>query len=101
MFARALDPSTKIPDELAAIPGTRIGVYGTIQDAVGLELIAQLARRRPQWSFVLLGQQLVDTSAVSGLKNVHLLGRKPHADLPAYCKGFDVGLIPYRGIERM
>jgi glycosyltransferase involved in cell wall biosynthesis len=101
MFARALDPQTKIPDELAAIPGPRIGFYGTIQDWVDLELIAALARKRPEWSFVLLGQQLVDTSAVSGLPNVHLLGRKPHADLPAYCKGFDVGLIPYRVIERM
>jgi glycosyltransferase involved in cell wall biosynthesis len=27
---------------------------------------------------------------------VHLLGQKTHDQLPAYCKGFDVGLIPYR-----
>ena len=25
----------------------------------------------------------------------------PHAQLPAYCKGFDVGIIPYRIDERM
>jgi glycosyltransferase involved in cell wall biosynthesis len=26
---------------------------------------------------------------------VHLLGRKPYEDLPGYCKGFDVGLLPF------
>ena len=100
-FARALDPALAIPADLAAIPGPRIGFYGTIQDWVDLPLIAELARRRPAWQLVLLGQQLCDTAAVAGLANVHLLGRRPHEALPAYCKGFDVGLIPYRAIERM
>src|SRR5690606_37270561 len=27
-------------------------------------------------------------------------GRRPHAELPAYCKGFDVGIIPYLIDER-
>ena len=35
------------------------------------------------------------------LPNVHLLGQKKHDELPAYCKGFDVGMIPYRIDERM
>ena len=38
---------------------------------------------------------------IEGLPNVHLLGQKKHDELPAYCKGFDVGLIPYRIDERM
>ena len=41
------------------------------------------------------------SSAIAGLPNVHLLGQKPHDELPAYCKGFDVGMIPYRIDERM
>jgi glycosyltransferase involved in cell wall biosynthesis len=101
VFARALDDATAIPADLAALPGPRVGFYGTIQDWVDLELIAHMARRHPEWSIVLLGQILVDTAAVAGLPNVHLLGRKPHHELPAYCKGFDVGLIPYRIDERM
>lgn len=101
VFARALDPATEVPADLAALPRPVVGFYGTIQDWVDLDLIAELARRRPGWSFALLGQILVDTSAVAGLPNVHLLGRRPHEELPAYCRGFDVGLIPYRMIERM
>lgn len=101
LFARALDDATAIPGDLAAIPGPRIGFYGTLRDWVDFDLIAHLARSRPQWSLVLIGQQFADTSALAGLPNVHLLGQRPHRDLPAYCKGLDVGLIPYRIDTRM
>jgi hypothetical protein len=30
-----------------------------------------------------------------------VLGRRPHDQLPAYCKGFDVGIIPYVLNERL
>jgi glycosyltransferase involved in cell wall biosynthesis len=100
-FARALAPATRVPDDLAALPRPRLGFYGTLRDWVDLELVAHIARTRPAWSIALVGQQLCDVSAVRGLPNVHLLGQKPHAELPAYCKGFDVGLIPYRIDQRM
>src|SRR5262249_3981109 len=48
----------------------------------------------------LIGQQFADLSALRGLPNVHLLGQKRHEELPGYCKGFDVGMIPYRIDER-
>ena len=101
LFARALEPATTIPEDLAAIPGPRIGFYGTLREWVDFELIAHVARARPDWQIVLIGQELCDTSAVHTLPNVHLLGQKQHAELPAYCKGFDVGIIPYRIDERM
>ena len=60
-----------------------------------------MARARPAWSIALIGQVLGDVSAIKDLPNVHLLGQKRHDALPAYCKGFDVGMIPYRIDERM
>lgn len=101
MFARALEPATEVPADLAALPRPRIGFYGTLRDWVDFDLIAAVAKARPKWSIVLIGQQLGDLSALDGLPNVHLLGQKPHHELPAYCKGFDVGIIPYRIDERM
>jgi glycosyltransferase involved in cell wall biosynthesis len=100
-FARALDPALSLPADVASLPRPIIGFYGTIQDWVDLELIAAVAKRRPAWSFVLLGQIMVDVEKLRALPNVHLLGRKPHEQLPAYCKAFDVGLIPYVISERM
>lgn len=101
VFARALDPALAVPADLAALPTPRIGFYGTLRDWVDFELIAHLARARPRWSIALIGQALGDLSAIKGLPNVHLLGQKRHDELPAYCKGFDVGMIPYRIDERM
>ena len=101
LFAKALDPDVVVPADLAALPHPRIGFYGTLREWVDMELIAGIAKRRPQWSIVLIGQQLSDVSALAKLPNVHLLGARPHAELPAYCAGFDVGLIPYRTQERM
>ncbi len=100
-FAKALDPALAVPPDLAALPGPRIGFYGTLRDWVDFELIAHVARARPAWSIALIGQVLGDVSALRGLANVHLLGQKRHDELPAYCKGFDVGMIPYRIDERM
>jgi glycosyltransferase involved in cell wall biosynthesis len=100
-FARALDDATAVPADLAALPRPRIGFYGTLQSWVDFELIAHVARARPGWSIVLIGQQLGDLAAIRGIPNVHLLGQRRHDELPAYCKGFDVGIIPYRIDERM
>ena len=101
LFARALDSATVVPSDIAALPGPVIGFYGTLRDWVDLELVAHVARARPSWSIALIGQQLDDVGVIAGLANVHLLGRKPHDTLPAYCKGMSVGIIPYRIDERM
>jgi glycosyltransferase involved in cell wall biosynthesis len=101
LFAKALDEATPIPEDLAALPGPRIGFYGTLRDFIDFDLIAEVARLRPQWSIALIGQQLCDISALDDLPNVHLLGQKPHHMLPAYCKGFDIGLIPYQICDRV
>ncbi len=95
-FARALEPGTAVPADLLAVPPPRIGFYGTLHDWVDVGLLRQLAARRPEWSLVLIGAPHTELAALRGLGNVHLLGRREHRDLPAYCKGFDVGIVPYR-----
>ena len=44
--ARSTD-ATVGPADLAALPGPRIGFYGTLRDWVDFELIAHVARKRP------------------------------------------------------
>lgn len=96
-FATALDDTVEVPPDLAAIPGKKIGFFGTLRDFLDYDLMAYVAKARPDWSLALIGQDLCEGSAkIKGLPNVHLLGQKKHDQLPAYCKGFDVGLIPYR-----
>ena len=94
-FARALDPELAPPAELHGVPGPIVGFHGTVADWVDLELVAELARRRPRWSFVLVGPVHADVSSLASLPNVTLVGPVPHARLPSFCKRFDVGLVPY------
>jgi len=95
-FRRALDPATKVPDDVAGMPRPVIGFFGLIADWVDVEMMAEMARRFPQGSMVVIGKATTDVSSLERLPNVHLLGRKPYADLPAYCKAFDVALNPFR-----
>ncbi len=94
-FAAALDPQLPIPHDLAELPRPLIGFYGTIGPHIDFPLLAELARRRPAWTFCMIGPQRCDVSALSGLPNILLPGRREHHGLPAYCKGFDVAIIPY------
>jgi glycosyltransferase involved in cell wall biosynthesis len=95
-FARALDPATRVPDDAGGASHPLLGFYGALADWVDLDLIAEVAQARPDWSIVLIGDPQSDTSTVAGVPNIRLLGRRRHDELPAYCKAFDVGLIPYR-----
>jgi glycosyltransferase involved in cell wall biosynthesis len=101
LFAKALDPDTAVPADIASLPAPVIGFVGTIQDWVDFDLLAELSRRRPEWSFVLIGRILTDPSAIASLPNVHVLGPRPYEQLPAYCKGFAAGMIPYVVSEQL
>jgi glycosyltransferase involved in cell wall biosynthesis len=72
-----------------------IGFYGAIAAWVDQELVADLARQRPGWQFVLLGRPWVDTSALARLDNVHLPGEAPYHRLAVYAANFDVAMIPF------
>jgi glycosyltransferase involved in cell wall biosynthesis len=95
-FARALDATTVIPADLRRLPHPIVGFIGLMADWVDLELLRAVAMARPAWSFALIGRATTDLAAVRDLPNVHLLGQKPFSALPSYCRGIDVGIIPFR-----
>jgi glycosyltransferase involved in cell wall biosynthesis len=95
-FAKATSRDVAVPDDIASLPRPVLGFWGLIQDWLDLPLLAEVARRRPAWSIVLIGEAAADVGPLKDLPNVHLLGRRPYEQLPAYAKGFDVGLIPFR-----
>jgi len=95
-FAQALDARTPIPEEIAHLPKPIIGFMGLLADWVDLDLVRAIADARPAWSIVLIGNATQDLSPLRNAPNVHLLGHKPYASLPGYCRGIDVGIIPFR-----
>ncbi|HYT90478.1 MAG TPA: glycosyltransferase, partial [Gemmataceae bacterium] len=95
-FAQALDPTFPVAHDLKDLPRPVIGYYGLIQDWQDLDLLAEVARRRPQWSIALVGKVQTDIERFRQVPNMHFLGQKPHTELPHYSRGFDVATIPHK-----
>lgn len=89
------------PPDLAAMPHPRIGYVGFIKRHIDWDLIGRLARRHPDWSWVLIGGErrhdLGDSiRTLASLPNVHFLGEKPTSALAGYAQHVDVCIMPYR-----
>lgn len=95
-FATAIEPTTSLPESFPKTDNKIIGFYGTINDWIDFDLIETLAQQKPEWEFLMLGPIYTDAiERFKTLKNVHFPGRVEYCDLPAWCKGFDVAIIPY------
>jgi GT2 family glycosyltransferase len=76
-----------------------VGYYGAIADWFDSDLVADLAERRPDWDFVLIGDTFTaDVERLRTLGNVRLLGEKPYSEIPAWLASFDVAIIPFKRI---
>ena len=100
LFAKALGAEFLPAEELRMLPRPVVGFYGSLYDWVDQDLLCAIARLRPAWSIVLVGKIMTDISPLRQHPNIHVLGPRPHGELPRYCKGFDVGIIPYRMQDR-
>lgn len=104
LFSTALE-NGPVDAEVAALPEPRIVFTGAItQTKLDLQLLAGLARLRPDWSLALIGpvgagDPGTDVSELAGLDNVHLLGPRRYVDLPDALRGAAAGLIPYQRNE--
>ena len=102
-FRRVVEEQREEPDDLKQISAPRIGYVGYLKRHLDLPLLLAIARQRRDWSIVLIGpvrqdhvEIMDDIAQLEQQPNVYFLGRKPYSELPAYIKGFDVGLMNYR-----
>ena len=93
-FGKAREPQTKIPDDIASLKTPVLGYFGVVDERMDYELLVKLAEANPDWSIAMVGPTL-KVSQVPHLSNLHWLGQKDYTDLPAYCKAFDVCLMPF------
>src|SRR5256714_4950730 len=80
---------------MSAVPHPVIAYVGRIHSLIDVEMLAAMARARPEWSWVLVGPIQISPRALKLIPNVHLAGPKSHEELPEYISGFDVGIVPY------
>jgi hypothetical protein len=95
-FARARKIGAAEPQDQAAIPHPRVGFFGVIDERMDLELVGDLAHRRPDLQFVLIGPVVkIDPATLPQAPNLHWLGSKDYAALPDYLSGWDCAFMPF------
>ncbi|MBN2636625.1 MAG: glycosyltransferase [Prolixibacteraceae bacterium] len=97
----AYDPDAKydIPEEIAKIPEPRIGYIGDITSVrLDPDLIYELAKRKPDYSFVMIGGEddVFKAHPTHTLKNVYFLGKIPKQKVPEYMSAFQVCINPQK-----
>ncbi|MCF7505025.1 glycosyltransferase [Vibrio sp. L3-7] len=77
------------------------GFYGSLSKWLDYEMIGHVANAMPEWDFVFIGPNELDTLALPNLSNVHYLGPRPHHTLPSYSQHWDVSLLPFIDNEQI
>lgn len=86
-----------MPDDLKAIKKPIIGYVGFISEVrLDEKVLIHLAKNNPEHQVVLVGpvDDFFQKSELNKLENVHFLGRRNPATLPAYISHFDICINP-------
>ncbi len=84
------------PEDQRAIPHPRMGYCGVIDERLDFELVAAMAKARPDWQFVFLGPIVkIDPNSLPRFSNIHYLGQKDYNELPHYLACWDVAMMPF------
>ena len=95
-FGKARLEATALPADVAELPRPIYGFFGVVDERMDYELVARLADSNAEGSVVIIGPMTkIDPAAVPQRTNLHWLGGRDYAQLPAYVKAFDVCLMPF------
>lgn len=84
------------PADQRELGSPRLGFYGVIDERADLALVSEAARMRPDWQFIMIGPVVkIDPDLLPRADNIHYLGLKRYAELPAYLAHWDVAMMPF------
>jgi glycosyltransferase involved in cell wall biosynthesis len=94
-FAKARG-SKEDPSDQSPIPHPRIGFFGVIDERMDITLLDEIAKRKSDWQFILIGPVVkIDPATLPSHPNIHYLGGKSYEELPFYLAGWDVAMMPF------
>jgi glycosyltransferase involved in cell wall biosynthesis len=96
-FGRALADDLPIAPEIASLQGAPVlGYFGVIDERIDYELLRKLADARADWHVMMVGPTAkVNAADFPQRPNLHWLGARDYAQLPALTKGFAVAMMPF------
>lgn len=77
------------------------GFYGSLSKWLDYALINQITEINPDWHFIFIGQNELAYNPITPRENVHLMGPKPHSQLPRYSQHWQVSLLPFVDNEQI
>jgi UDP-galactopyranose mutase len=84
------------PADQAHLARPRLGFFGVLDERLDVALLDEVARRRPDWSIVMIGPVIkIDPAQLPRRPNLHYLGARPYPALPRYLAGWDVAILPF------
>jgi glycosyltransferase involved in cell wall biosynthesis len=88
------------PNDLPPAGKPVVGYVGSVYPWIDFSLINRTAQLMPDIEFVIIGREHPEVrdqlSKAQRNANVHVLGMRPYADIPAYLANLDAGMIPFR-----
>ena len=67
-----------------------------IDERFDIDLVKEVAAKKPEWNFVFIGPVIkIDAAFLPGAKNIFYLESKSYTELPHYISGWDIALIPF------
>jgi UDP-galactopyranose mutase len=95
-FRKGVEAGMDSPSPEPQIPRPRLGFYGVIDERFDCDLLAAVARLRPEYQFVMVGPVVkIEESQLPQEPNIHFLGQRSYSDLPSHLAGWDVALLPF------
>jgi glycosyltransferase involved in cell wall biosynthesis len=96
-FRKVEHAGFEVPESLRSIPRPIVGYAGGLGPRMDWELLGELTRRRPEWSFVFIGgDPRVAPEALHRRANVFFQATLPYSVALGAMSCFDVGAIPVR-----
>jgi hypothetical protein len=84
------------PADQESIEHPRLGYYGVIDERININLIEEIASKRPDWQIILIGPVVkIDPASLPRRNNIHYLGSKDYKQLPDYLAGWDIAIMPF------
>lgn len=84
------------PSDLRGVDAPILGYFGVIDERMDLDLLGRLAINNPSWQIVMIGPVVkINPAWLPHAANLHYLGGRSYAELPAYLAYFDVALLPF------
>src|SRR5204863_9684262 len=92
-FDHFANEAPKTVAEVIDIPRPVLGYFGAMDHVMDVPLMEEVARRRPQWHWLMVGMK--SNGVRFNSPNIHHVASRPYSELPLYIRHMDVCVLPW------